>query len=125
MPTQLPPASNMPFTMAMSAINASSIAPIAPTICNPFIAPVAAASIKLMYFSLASCSPCSGSAGVSVSGSMSLAINRPPGAAMKLAASRYSNGTPNATYPAMTDPAIEAMPPTITANNSERVIPGM
>ena len=98
---------------------------MAPTICNPFMAPVAAASMKLMYFSLASCSPCAGSAGLSVSGSISLAINRPPGAAIKLAASRYSNGTPSATYPAMTEPAMDAIPPTITANSSERVMPGM
>ena len=53
---------------------------------------------------------------------MSLANNNPPGAAIKDAAIKYSSGTPRDAYPASTDPATEASPPTITAKSSEGVM---
>jgi hypothetical protein len=63
--------------------------------------------------------------GVSVSGSNSLAIKKPPGAAIKLAAIRYFISIPSKAYPANTEPATDDKPPTITAKSSERVIDGM
>ena len=69
--------------------------------------------------------PSTRSIGVPVSGFINLANNKPPGAAMNEAASRYFMSTPIAAYPAITDPATLARPPTITANNSDGVIDGM
>jgi hypothetical protein len=41
---------------------------------------------------------------------------------MKLAAIKYSSRAPRSEYPTSTEPATVESPPTITANNSERVI---
>ncbi len=57
------------------------------------------------------------------SGRMILAISNAPGAAMKLAAIKYSSGAPSSEYPTSTDPATVDRPPTITANRPERVKP--
>ena len=109
----------------MSPTNARSMAPTFIANFNPEAAPLAAASMTFT----ASPSCCSlsssldkSSLGTSVSGTMSFANISPPGAAMKEAAMRYSSGTPKDAYPAKTEPATEASPPTITANNSDCVM---
>jgi hypothetical protein len=56
---------------------------------------------------------------------MSLAITRPAGAPMMLAASRCEASTPIPMYAAMTEPAMVAMPPVIAALSSDFVIVGM
>src|SRR5471032_3217402 len=112
-----------PLNSAINAINFSSMAPTDKARRKPTWAPSAAASMILVgRFSAwpSSSITCSVRA-ASVSGSMSLAINRAPGADMKHAAIRYLSSTPSPAYPSSTEPATAAKPPTITANNSERV----
>jgi len=46
-----------------------------------------------------------------------------PGAAIRLAASRYEAGTPIEIYTAITPPAMHAMLPVIEASSSDFVIP--
>jgi hypothetical protein len=57
----------------------------------------------------------------SVSGTTILAIRRPDGAVMKVAASRSSSGIPRRASPTRTDPATVAMPTVMTENSSEPV----
>ncbi len=52
------------------------------------------------------------------------AISRPPGAPMKLAVIRYFSSMPIAAYPAITAPAIVAMPTVMIANSSDSVLCG-
>lgn len=89
---------------------------------RPSAAPFAAASITFVCSTSIRTDSPSIVSGVSVSGIISLAISIAPGAAIKLAAMRYSNGAPRSEYPTRTQPATLAMPPTITVNSSERVI---
>ncbi|MNI73517.1 hypothetical protein D3C73_1295300 [compost metagenome] len=86
----------MPFNRAISAINASSIAPTFSANCMPEAAPEAAASITLAGRSSSAINFVASSLSwvFSVSGTISLANSRPPGAAMNEAAIRYSSGTP-------------------------------
>ena len=104
MPIRLPSPPSRPFASATSATKASTIAPTATASFTPVCAPCAAAMMMLAGFSsscVASASAIFSSSITSPSGScpaggsirsgmMILAIRMPPGAAMKLAASRYS-----------------------------------
>ena len=125
MPTTPPAQPMRPFNKAISAIKASNMAPTLSAKCIPEAAPLAAASKMLAYLSSSLSTSASSFLTSWVSGMMILAISKPPGAAIKLAANRYFISTPIPAYPAMTEPAIEANPPTIMANSSERVICGI
>ncbi len=63
-------------------------------------------------------------AGVSVSGSSSLAIMIVPGAVMITAVSKCRASMPKAMYAAMIDPDTCAIPAVITVISSERVMDG-
>ena len=124
MPNHPPTPPRTPLTTAINATNANSMAPTFKASDSPEEAPVAAASITFTGATSSSTSS-STELGVSVSGCNILANNKPPGADMKQAAIKYSTGTPMSAYPASALPATEANPPTITANNSDCVMPAM
>ena len=111
----------MPLINAIKPTNAINIAPTFNASCIPALAPPAIASSTLVGFSESLSSGCL-SENCSVCGNINFANNKPAGAAINDAAIKYVNGTPIPAYPAITEPAIDAVPPTMMANNSDWVI---
>ena len=85
------------MTIAISAMNATSMAPTARAMCIPESAPDAAASKRFTLFMLSRSSSSARSFfGDSVSGMTIFAMRSPPGAAIKQAAIRYFSSMPMA-----------------------------
>ena len=98
---------------------------IATTFSTSFIpaeAPVAAASMRFTSVRSTWYSTCPAVSGFPVSGTMILAIMSAAGAFTRLAASRKRASTPSAMYAASIPPDTVAIPETMTAWSSDRVI---
>ena len=121
MPNSPPAHPSTPLSMASRARKAISIAPTLSASFIPSIAPAPAASSGLTQGRSISARAVPLVSGSPSSGNSSLLITSAIGAAITEAAMRWSAGTPNEMYTAITPAAIVPMPPTITECSSDPV----
>ena len=117
----------MPFTIAISARNAISMAAMFNARCSPSPAPCAAASITLTaVFSILTSTLPGGDRLIRLPASMIFASMMVAGAVMITAVSRCRISTcAIITYAAITAPETCAMPLTMMVNNSDSVMPAI
>ena len=106
-------------TIAISAMNAISIAMMLIESVMPSVAPFVIAINILFAFGISTLSKSLKDLPVSLCGITIFANIKPPGADIILAVTKYVGSIPIAIYAAITPPAIVANPPTMIANNSE------